>query len=607
MTYAEISAASGLPLSTVQKVLGGKIKNPRQATLTSLEQVLTRRSRMPRKISIGNQDFETIIDNNYFYVDKTAFIREWWESGDPVTLITRPRRFGKTLNMSMLDCFFSNRRKNSQRLFEGLAIWEYSQYRELQGSYPVISMSFASVKGSSFDVARTQIIQNIVGMYRKYSDIVEASFKTDMDRRFYESVNFEMSDATAGNSLNFLCEMLSRQYGRKVIILLDEYDTPLQEAYVHGFCKEMTAFIRSLFNATFKTNEYLERALMTGITRVSKESIFSDMNNLKVVSLVLPKYETAFGFTREEVKASLEEYGRSGQFNDVKEWYDGFHMGSQREIYNPWSVTQFLDTGIFDDFWANTSGNFLIEKLIREGTGSVKEAMEVLMKGGTIPAMIDEEIVFNLIDQNESGIFSMLLASGYVRIEKIRNGTGMRKECLLALTNREVRHMFEDMVRRWFESGDTRYNEFVRALIQNDIKYMNRFMNDIALNTFSSFDTGRHPSGRSEPERFYHGFVLGLMVDLSGKYGIRSNRESGFGRYDVCMEPRDRKDPAYVLEFKVFDPDEEKDLEITVQNALRQIEEKKYDAELLQTGIPRENIHHYGFAFDGKKVLIGGY
>ena len=522
-----------------------------------------------------------------------------------VTLITRPRRFGKTLNLSMLDCFFSNKYQGAEKWFNNLDIWHYEEYRRMVGQYPVISLSFASVKGTTYDTARQQIIQEIVGLYRNNSYILDASFLTEMDKQFWNMVGYDMSDATATGAIRFLCEMMSKYYGKKVLVFLDEYDTPIQEAYIDGFWNEMTGFVRNLFNATFKTNPYLDRALLTGITRISKESIFSDLNNLKVDTITNARYATDFGFTEDEVISELPIYGMSEKFPDIKEWYDGFRIGSVSDIYNPWSVTQCLDSGRLDDYWANTSENSLVDKLIKEGSADVKTAMESLLKGESIEALIDDEIVFNLIDRNESGIFSLLLAAGYLKVDEVLRAQGVRKVTRVSLTNQEVKHAFEDMIKRWFEEDNIKYNDFIRALLQNDVKYMNRFMNEIALNTFSVFDVARGSSEKYQPERFYHGFVLGLMVDLSDKYVIRSNRESGFGRYDVCLEPKDKSDSAYVLEFKVHDPDDEKTLEDTVKSALKQIKEKSYDAELIARGIRKEMIHHYGFAFEGKKVLIG--
>ena len=608
MTYEEIAQKSGLSLSSVQKVLGGATASPRPETLDALERVLGgsyRTDLSQSEISTGNQNFSEIIRNGYFYVDKTEFIKKWWESADIVTLITRPRRFGKTLNLNRLDYFFSNKYEGDDNLFKSLNIWKYRNYHNLMHTYPTLLISFAAVKGTNYETARQQIIQEIVSLYRNNSHIADSDSLSDLDRKFWNMVDYNMTDAVASDAIRFLCEMLSNHYGKKVLIFLDEYDTPIQEAYVDGFWGEMTGFIRNLFNSTFKTNPYLERAIMTGITRISKESIFSDLNNLKVDTMINSKYNTDFGFTETEVRSSLDRYGFSDSFNSIKEWYDGFRIGDVSNIYNPWSFTQFLDSGKLNNYWANTSENSLVEKLIREGSPDIKKSMEALLSGESVETLIDDEITVNLIDKNESGIFSLLLAAGYLKADSSLNDFGVRKKFKVSFTNLEVRHTFEDMIKRWFENSDIRYNDFIKALLSNDVKYMNRFMNDIALNTFSVFDTGKKAGTNYGPERFYHGFVLGLMVDLADRYTITSNRESGFGRYDVCLEPKDQGSPAYVLEFKVHDPESEKDLEDTVRVALKQIKDKNYDASLISKGIAKENIYHYGFAFEGKKVLIG--
>ncbi|MDE7359828.1 MAG: ATP-binding protein, partial [Lachnospiraceae bacterium] len=402
---------------------------------------------------------------------------------------------------------------------------------------------------------------------------------------------------------------LSAYYGKRVIILLDEYDTPMQEAYVHGYWEELVAFTRSMFNAAFKTNPWLERAIMTGITRVSKESIFSDLNNLKVVTTTSDEYGAAFGFTEEEVFAALDEYGMGDRKQDVKRWYDGFIFGMWKDIYNPWSILNFLDTGKITTYWANTSSNSLVGKLIREGSREVKESFEGLIRGEHLLAPIDEQIVYNQLDDNENAIWSLLVASGYLKIldyEKYEEDDIIGEpKYELALTNHEVKIMFQNMVRGWFVGNASNYNAFIKALLLGDIKAMNHYMNKVAFATFSFFDVGNKPSAYAEPERFYHGFVLGLMVELADRYSITSNRESGFGRYDVMLEPLDRKDDAIILEFKVHDQESEKTLRDTVEAALLQIEEKKYAQPLVARGIKEDRIRKYGFAFEGKEVLIG--
>lgn len=561
---------------------------------------------MKSVISIGNQDFISIRKNNCFYIDKTDFIREWWENQDSVTLITRPRRFGKTLNMSMTEYFFSVNYSDMGQYFKELSIWKEERFREIQGTYPVISLSFADIKATTYESARMSIIRKLVRLYSAFDFIRSSEALNEKDRTYFDSVGEDMSDDAAAVGINYMSDYLSRYYGKKVIILLDEYDTPLQEAYVHGYWEELTAFIRSLFNSTFKTNPYMERGLLTGITRVSKESIFSDLNNLEVVTTTSEKYSTSFGFTEEEVFTALENAGIPEEKEHVRYWYDGFSFGNRKDIYNPWSITKYLDTGEYGTYWADTSGNALVSTLIRHSSAKIKSEMEDLLNGGEICTELDEQVIFEQLGRKRGAIWSLLLASGYLKTTRheMDRRTGKR-EYFLKITNHESMLMFEEMIESWFAEEDSAYGNFKEALLAGDLDYMNQFMNQVALQSFSSFDSGTKPSENLEPERFYHGFVLGLIVDLAGKYHIASNRESGFGRYDVVMEPLQKQFDAIVMEFKVQNPAKEESLQHTVQNALLQIEEKNYDTELLARGIPKSKIRHYGFAFCGKKVLIG--
>ena len=560
---------------------------------------------MNQTISIGKQDFVSLRENHYFYIDKTDFIRQWWENADDITLITRPRRFGKTLNMNMLNCFFSRQYENRGDLFKGLSIWTDQRYQRLQGSYPVIFISFADVKQNNYKDAIQKIKNIIVDVYRQHRYLNKEDCFTENEKQQMMEITEKMDDVTAQDALKNLSSYLKLLYGKKVLIFLDEYDTPMQEAYINGYWDEFTGFMRGLFNATFKTNPYLERAIMTGITRASKESVFSDLNNLTVITTTSDQYADCFGFTEEEVFKTLDQFGMSDKKQIVKQWYDGFSFGPFKDIYNPWSITNYLKEKKLRPYWASTSSNGLISKLLQSASANMKTQLEELLNGKQIIVNFDEQIIFGQLEQDENAVWSLLVASGYLKVEEIEyKGMTLEPWYHLAVTNLETISMFSNMFKGWFATASANYNEFIKAMLGGNVKAMNLYMNDIALATFSSFDVGKHFSQRSQPERFYHGFVLGLLVEVRDLYEIRSNRESGYGRYDVMLIPKTKENDGIILEFKVKES-EEKTLEETVQTALVQIEAKKYDAELLELGVSKEHIRHYGFAFEGKKVLIG--
>ncbi len=574
------------------------------------------------KAGLGYQDFEEVRTQHIFYIDKTDFIREWWEYADKVTLITRPRRFGKTLNMSMTECFFSNKYAGRSDLFEGLSIWEEKtsdgeyKYRKLQGVFPVIFLSFANVKAASYEEMIFKITRVITDLYNKNEYLLERNLLNEKEREYYQGIKTGMDAKLATDAIHSMAGFMQRYYNQKVIIILDEYDTPMQDAWISGYWEETVRFFSGLFNSTFKTNEYLERGLITGITRVAKESIFTGMNNLNVITTTSNKYMTAFGFTEEEVFTALDDAGYGEQKAKVKRWYDGFTFGAYADIYNPWSIVSFINEGgKYDSYWSNTSGNGLVNQLIQKGNAEIKQTMEDLLQGKSFEAEIDEKIVFDQLNGSANAVWSLLLATGYLKVLHVRTldedeeGIGEEGDVwyTLTITNLEVRRMFRGIVKGWFGgNSEMAYSNFIKALLINDVDGMNEFMNRIALHSFSSFDIAKNASDDDAPERFYHGFVLGLMVELAGRFEITSNRESGFGRYDIMLTPANReRDNAYIIEFKVHKSSKEKDLAQTVANAHSQIDEKLYDAKLIADGFSPDQIRKYGFAFKGKECLIG--
>ena len=556
---------------------------------------------MTREIAIGQQDYAAIIEKNSFYVDKTFFIKDWWNDPTFCTVILRPRRFGKTLTMSMMEYFFSTKHAGRADLFEGLSIWEHEEFRALQGIYPVINITLADIKEKTHEGAINEIKLIIQSIFNSFTYLADSDKLTSIDKKRFEAHIENPAVESLARSLRFLSELLYKHHGKKVLIFLDEYDTPMQEAFSSGYWNEIVEFIKNMFNATFKTNPYLEKSLITGITRVSKESIFSDFNHVSIVSTLSKQYETAIGFTEEEVFAAMDEYGLTEK-EKVKFWYDGFTFGNHSAMYNPWSIINYLKYQDFKPYWANTSSNGLVSLVLRQASPELKMEMERLLDGKSIKTSIDEQLIFdNLTGGGEDvSTYSLLLASGYMTGTLLVNDEDKGEIYNIRITNHETRRMFKSLIKKWFSGRHNQYNRFVRALLAGSLEEMNYYMANVSSNVFSFFDTGINAA-----ENFYHAFTLGLMVELRDRYIITSNRESGFGRYDIMLEPRNKNsDDAIIIEFKVFKEMHEDTLKDTAAAALKQIEEKQYAAVLMEKGISAEKIRKYGFAFKGKEVLI---
>lgn len=554
-----------------------------------------------KQVRIGEQDFEKLILGDGFYIDKTDFISEWWKSGKPATLITRPRRFGKTLMLSAIECFFTNRKVNQQKIFENLSIWNDKKLRALAGRYPVIFLSFGNVKATNYKGAIKQVYHQIMEAYRQYEFVYLSENISRIElRRYKDLIDWEWDDVSQLEmAVSDLCSVLARYYDQKVILLIDEYDTPMQEAYVHGYWNDMSEFIRRFYNNSVKINNYYEKVLITGIAKISKNSMFSDMNNIYVVSSTSKRYQTAFGFTEDELRDALICQSVD-EWENVKKWYDGFTFGEAENIYNPWSITNYIEQRKFDLYWIHTSSNELISKLFVEGNSELKDDLYDLLEGKKIHTVLDEDIVFEYMDRNSDAVWSLLHATGYL---KAGNMCGESKECDLELVNYETRCMFDEMVNSWFKPVKRSYNSFINALLQGDDEEMTYLLEDVMCDMVSFFDVGKRPTEKT-PERFYHGLVLGLLVDLRAQYEVKSNRESGIGRYDVMLRPRKKNLDGIIIEFKVFDEKKEKSLKDSAIAALKQIEDMKYDTELINAGVQAKQIRKYGIAFKGKEVLI---
>ena len=544
-----------------------------------------------KKIPIGEDDFKRLIENNNYYVDKTRLIEDILTRGSLVNLFPRPRRFGKTLTISMLDNYFNIKKKEvNKNLFKGLEIEKSSkEIQKEKGKYPVISLNLKEIKAENWKL-EFNLLKNIISkLYYDHIEVQEVLNETE--KRDYNAILLKMADeAVYQLSLKNLSQYLMRLYKERVIILIDEYDAPIEKGYIEGFYDEVIDFMRNFFGAALKTNDALKFACITGILRVSKESIFSGLNNIDIYSILNEQYSEYFGFLPEEVDKILEEYGMKDRKEDIKKWYDGYNFGGT-EIYNPWSILKAISRKEIDYYWTNTGGTDILEEILKKSSSIIKQELEQLLIGEIIKVKLDENIVYSEISGSRENIYNFMLMSGYLTVEKIER-EGKYKIGYLKIPNLEVEVAFENMINRWFQekTGREEIIKLQKALLEERKEIVEELLNSLMEKSMSYFDNA---------ENFYHGFVLGLMVDMGKDYVVLSNRESGFGRYDMKIEKMD-KSVGIILEFKTAKEDEK--MEEEARNALEQINNNKYYLEMKEKGIT--NILKYGIAFNNKKAVV---
>lgn len=570
----------------------------------SLKKILSRNPYLDANVGLGYQNFLDFVCGKRFYVDKTHFIPEWLASDARITLITRPRRFGKSMLLSTVRTFFDPMYADHPEYFEKLQVWKDKDCRRLFGTIPVISVSFGSCKGNHFEQAMRGVTLGLYNMYIQHEYLRESPKLSEEEKAEYRRIVASFSEQRTEYveiSIQKLCELLYKHYGKFPIILMDEYDTPLLEAYTDGYWDETINTFRQLFHTTFKENDFFYRAIITGVTRISKNSLFSDLNNLEVDTVTCDAYSDCFGFTEQEVMDAFKCQDID-TIQDVKAMYDGFTIGRHQDIYNPWSICNYMRQRELIGYWVNTSSNKLVGDIIRRYPVESKYEIERLMAGEKVHKRINEGITFQYLEGDENSLWSLLLAVGYIKAENIvRSVEGI--ECDVSVTNREVMAMFKTEILGMFHNGWSAYGRFAEALLAHKMELMNEYLQTITYTSISYFDVADGPKERT-PENFYHGLVLGLIVSLRDRYRIVSNRESGRGRYDIAMYPLQENTDAFIMEFKVQDRKKETDLEQTAMNALQQIVDKNYEADLLAAGVPAERIYKLGFAFAGKDVLV---
>jgi len=550
-----------------------------------------------KPLPIGVEDFKRLVDNGYYFVDKTLMIKELLENKETVNLFTRPRRFGKTLNMSMLQRFFEATEKSNAYLFDGLKIAAYPEYMAYQGQYPVISISLKSMKRASYQEAYFEYVKLLSDEFERHEIILQSDAVSEEDKLEFQKIKKRIAEPKEYNSaVKLLSKCLQKVYQKNVIILIDEYDVPLENAYHEGFYDDMTNLIRNCFESALKTNPSLEFAVLTGCLRVSRESIFTGLNNLKTYSITKNKFSQYFGFTQEEMKEILQTFSLEQYAGTIAKWYDGYRFGLT-EIYNPWSVLNCIDSYLQNDmvacepYWSNTSSNRIVKRLIEESNERTKSMVEELINGTPIHTRIFEDVTYGTIDVNQDYIWSFLLFTGYLKIISCET-IGDEIYYDMVIPNVEIKSIYKNTIRSWFIDHINRDSrtDILESVIHADAEKLEDLLCTWLTNTISCFD---------EQENYYHGFVTGLVSGFNG-YMVVSNRESGNGRFDLVVKQRSRWHHAAILEFKVV----EKYNQMTkaCEDALRQIEEKDYEASLRDEQY--ENIAKLGICFCQKRCRV---
>lgn len=555
------------------------------------------------RLPIGISDYKTLIEEGYYYVDKTLLVKDIVEFGGGATLICRPRRFGKTLNLSMLRYFFEKTDTNYLHLFTDKAIWAEEKYREFHGKFPVVFLTFKDIKETTWLAAREKIVAYIAKEYKRHRPFINANVDC-IDRDdfviFQNIAEGTASDSDLGNGLYFLSMLLYNITKQRVVILLDEYDAPIHAAYHHHYYDEMINFMRGFLSAGLKDNANLSRAVLTGILRTARESIFSGLNNLNVCTMLQNLFADKFGFLSEEVDALLKNQNMSISSDSIKEWYNGYHAGDATLLYNPWSIVECAkNNGKLQLYWVNTSDNNLIKNVLARANKEIKKELEILLVGEPLKKEINEGFVFSDIERDPEALWSLLLFSGYVTYSDLSINKYGQNVCSLTIPNNEIRSLYTILLQSIFKESlaNTTITSMLVALQKGDVERFSNILQEFVLTSMSYYDFSE-----AEPEKSYHLFILGILVFLNDSYHIRSNRESGYGRYDLMLIPKDTNLSGIIFEFKRADSDKSRDLEKSVQYALDQAHQRSYVQELHAQGI--DHVLIYAIAFHGKKLLM---